>query len=179
MTTYDPFARGTHPVGVRSETWTDTGRGRTFGVEIWYPAVAGHAGDDLDPATQDAYPAIWIAGDMDPANPPLIPQAAVRDAAPAALPGQLVLFSHGYAGHRREGTYLCTHLASHGYVVVSADHPGSTSWEIDAMMAGGGAQSTSALRISRTPKLLIAEPKNTGVSVPAKNSSSTKGWDAP
>ena len=136
MSSYDPFARGTHPVGVRSETWTDAARDRMLPVEIWYPADAQHTGADLDPATQDAYPAIWLTGDMDPANPPLIPQAAVRDATPAALPGQLLLFTHGYAGHRREGTYLCTHLASHGYVVVSADHPGTTSWEIDAMMAG-------------------------------------------
>ena len=136
--TYDPFRRGTHPVGVRSDTWTDASRDRSLPVEIWYPAAATHAGQDLDPAVQDAYPAIWIAGDMDPDNPPLIPQQAVRDAAPASLPGQLVLFAHGYAGHRREATYLCTHLASHGYVVVSADHLGFTSWEVEAMMAGEG-----------------------------------------
>jgi predicted dienelactone hydrolase len=136
MTTpYDPFARGAHPVGVRSDTWTDASRDRALPVEIWYPAASGHAGQDLDPSQQDAYPAIWITEDMDPDNPPLIPQQAVRDAAPAALPGQLILFAHGYAGHRREATYLCTHLASHGYVVVSADHLGFTSWEVDAMMA--------------------------------------------
>ena len=136
MTTpYDPFARGAHPVGVRSDTWTDPSRDRALPVEIWYPAASAHAGQDLDPSQQDAYPAIWITEDMDPDNPPLIPQQAVRDAAPAALPGQLILFAHGYAGHRREATYLCTHLASHGYVVVSADHLGFTSWEVDAMMA--------------------------------------------
>ena len=133
---YDPFARGTLPVGVRSETWTDNTRDRPLPVEIWYPAAAEYAGADLDPARQDTYPAVWIAGDLDPANPPRIPQAAVRDATPAALPGQLVLFAHGYAGHRREATYLCTHLASHGYVVVSADHLGFTSPDVDAMMAG-------------------------------------------
>ena len=133
---YDPFARGPHPVGVRSETFTDTARNRALPVEIWYPAAAEHAGDDLDPAAQDAYTAIWLTADMDPTNPPLIPQAAVRGATPLGLPGQLVLFAHGYAGHRREATYLCTHLASHGYVVVSADHLGFTSWEVEAMMTG-------------------------------------------
>ena len=45
--------------------------------------------------------------------------------------------------------------------------------------AGAGAQSISASRISRTPKLLIAEPKNTGVSLPAKNASKSNGCDAP
>lgn len=135
-----------HPVGVRSDTWTDTSRGRALPVEIWYPASADYAGHDLDPAQQDAYRAIWVTAEMDPDDPPLIPQEAVRDAAPAALPGELVLFAHGYAGHRREATYLCTHLASHGYVVVSADHIGSTSWDVDSMMASGATVDMTAFR---------------------------------
>ena len=131
--TYDPFLRGPHPVGAKTETWTDEARGRSLPVEIWYPATADHAGADLDPATQDTFAAVWTTADME--ETPMVHQAAVRDATPAALPGQLVLFSHGFAGHRREATYLCTHLASHGYVVVSADFIGSCSWDIDAVMA--------------------------------------------
>jgi hypothetical protein len=76
----------------------------------------------------------------------MMKQAAVRDAEPAALPGKFVLLSHGYAGHRREATYLCTHLASHGYVVASADHLGSTSWEIDARMNSGDPVDMAVLR---------------------------------
>ena len=136
MSTYDPFTRGPHPVGVRSETWLDSKRDRELPVEIWYPATAEHAGADLDPRTQDSFTAVWTAGDT--AEPPLVKQPAVRDASPLLLPGQFVLFSHGYAGHRREATYLCTHLASHGYVVASADHMGATSWEVDASMAEEG-----------------------------------------
>jgi predicted dienelactone hydrolase len=34
----------------------------------------------------------------------------------------LVLYSHHSAGHRRAATFLCTHLASHGYVVAAPDH---------------------------------------------------------
>ena len=41
---------------------------------------------------------------------------------------------------------------------------------------GGGAHSTSASRISRTPKLLIAEPKNIGVCRPARKRSRSNGW---
>ena len=125
--------RSPHPVGVKTETWTDEARGRSLPVEIWYPATADHAGADLDSATQDTFAAVWTTDDME--ETPMVHQAAVRDATPAALPGQLVLFSHGFAGHRREATYLCTHLASHGYVVVSADFIGSCSWDIDAVMA--------------------------------------------
>jgi dienelactone hydrolase len=132
---YDPFARGEHPVGVRTETWTDAARGCDLTVEIWYPADSTHAGQDVDPATQDAYPPVWGTAAEPAEHMPPIRQAAVRDARPLALPGQLVLFSHGYAGWRREATFVCTHLASHGYVVIGIDHPESTSWEVGATLA--------------------------------------------
>ena len=34
----------------------------------------------------------------------------------------MVVFSHHAGGHRRSATFLCNHLASHGYVVASLDH---------------------------------------------------------
>jgi dienelactone hydrolase len=34
----------------------------------------------------------------------------------------LLVFSHGSLFHRRAATYLCTHLASHGYTVAAMDH---------------------------------------------------------
>ena len=37
-------------------------------------------------------------------------------------PRPLVVFSHYAGGHRRTATFLCTHLASHGYVVAGVDH---------------------------------------------------------
>ena len=46
-----------------------------------------------------------------------------------------VLLSHGFAGHRRESTFMGTHLASHGFLVVSADHIGSTHSDIDEQMS--------------------------------------------
>ena len=57
---------------------------------------------------------------------------------PPTLGGHLIVFSHGYAGFRREATFVPTHLASHGYTVVGADHAGSTSWDVEAMMVGDG-----------------------------------------
>ncbi len=38
-------------------------------------------------------------------------------------PYPLVLYSHGFMSTRHGGTYLAEHLASHGYVVVSANYP--------------------------------------------------------
>ena len=51
---------------------------------------------------------------------------------------------------------------------VSASSCGSTSRVVVARARGAGAYSTNADSSSVTPKLLIAEPKNTGVCVPAR-----------
>src|SRR5690349_20337876 len=50
---YDPFVRGRFPVGVRTFQALDTARDRLFSCEVWYPAAAQHAGQDLAPETQD------------------------------------------------------------------------------------------------------------------------------
>lgn len=128
--TYDPFARGLHPVGVRSETWRDAARGRSLDVEIWYPALDAYAGQDLDEATRDNFVVPGLSGE----EGATAPQSAVRDA--EALPGRrhAVLLAHGFAGHRRESSFMATHLASHGFLVVSADHPGGTYADIDALL---------------------------------------------
>jgi len=129
MTDYDPFARGSHPVGVRTFELTDSERDRTVPFEVWYPATATHVGQDVDPATRDTY-------EMIPGMPPS-PQDAVRDAEPDRGPFLPVVFSHGFAGHRRQTTHLCTHLASHGYVVASPDHVGNTMLDVMGFMMGG------------------------------------------
>lgn len=132
--TYDPFARGPYPVGVRTHAIRDSARERPLAVELWYPATEAVRGRDVDPATHDRY-------ELLPGFPP-VAQDAVRDA--DARPGRfpLVLFSHGYGSHRRQSTFLCTHLASHGYVVAAVDHTGNTIVEtVQAILAsaGGGA----------------------------------------
>src|SRR5262245_26145174 len=52
---YDPFVRGRFPVGVRTIQGLDTVRDRLFSSEIWYPAAAQHAGQDIAPGTQDTF----------------------------------------------------------------------------------------------------------------------------
>jgi len=114
---YDPFRRGDHLVGVRTLELEDMGRARHLVAEVWYPA-RGVPGLDLDRATQDRYALL--------PGFPESRQAAVRDAPPADGPFPLAIFSHGYAGHRRQSTFFTTHLASHGWVVVAIDHAGNT-----------------------------------------------------
>jgi predicted dienelactone hydrolase len=113
---YDPFVRGVRPVGVRSAQLIDPQRAnRPLLLEVWYPADSRYAGQDLDTNTQDAFTVLPLR------------QAAVRDATVDAGAYPLVLFSHTSAGHRRQSTFLCTHLASHGYVVAAVDHTGNTA----------------------------------------------------
>lgn len=111
---YDPFVRGPLPVGVCTVSALDPARNRLFPCELWYPAAAKHAGQDIAPETQDSFP--LAASDQ------ARRQAAVRSASAEAGTYPLVLFSHHSGGNRRAATFLCTHLGSHGYVVAALDH---------------------------------------------------------
>jgi predicted dienelactone hydrolase len=116
---YDPFTRGPFPAGVRSLHLTDTSRDeRPVPVEIWYPATESYNGKDLAEDTRDRFEAF--------PGFPGASQDAVRDAAPRVGSYPLVGFSHGWGGHRRQSTFLCTHLASHGFAVAAVDHAGNT-----------------------------------------------------
>jgi hypothetical protein len=115
---YDPFAAVRTPSAALSSSPTPPAP--------LYPCrglVPGHAASPvaLDPATKDAYEFI-------PGVPPST-QDAVRDADPLGEPSPPV-FSHGFAGHRRQTTHLCTHLASHGYAVAAPDHVGNTTIDV-------------------------------------------------
>jgi predicted dienelactone hydrolase len=154
--TYDPFARGPHPVGVRTvEVHTTDAQDddRVLPTEVWYPATEEQAGRDLDDATCDHYEQL-------PGMPPST-QHAVRDADPAAGQHTPVVFSHGFAGHRRQTTHLCTHLASHGYVVASPDHVGNTLPDMLPLFAErpDAARSVALfaqVAVQRPPDLLAA-----------------------
>jgi len=135
-TKYDPFARGPFPVGVQTQSWNDEVRGRTLTVEIWYPCTDDYRGLDVDPATMDWFEPGW-ATDGVSIPERYAPQQAVRDAERRTMeqPAPLVLLIHGWAGFRRESTFVGSHLASHGYVVVSPDVVGTTFAEVNAFLA--------------------------------------------
>ena len=111
---YDPFLRGPFPVGVRTIEARDSGRDRWFSCELWYPAEPKHTGQDLVPESQDFF--------IVPPHGLKRSQTAVRDA--AAHPGHypLIIFSHSSGAGRRSATFLCTHVASHGYIIAALDH---------------------------------------------------------
>jgi dienelactone hydrolase len=105
--TYEPFLRGPFPVGTRSGVIVDERRQRRLPFEVWHPTVGGPRGDEL-------------------------PDAGVR-----AGHYPLVLYSHASGGTRRQSSFLCAHLASHGYVVAGVDHLGNSAADVAARAAAG------------------------------------------
>jgi predicted dienelactone hydrolase len=143
---YDPFVRGRFPAGVQTIAARDTARDRLFPCEIWYPAAAQHAGLDVSPPTQDAFTLRGVERR----------QQAVRDA--AADPGTypLIVFSHASGVGRRSATFLCTHLASHGYIVAALDHSEVVVPELGRVENESAEQKSArlqALIASRVPDL--------------------------
>src|SRR3989442_5670864 len=106
---YDPFVRGRFSVGVRTIKAPDTVRDRLFPCEIWYPAAAQHAGQDIATGTHDFFTV--------PSRDTPRSQMAVRNA--AAQPGTypLVVFSHPSGGGRHAGTLPFSHFRRHAYTV--------------------------------------------------------------
>jgi predicted dienelactone hydrolase len=134
---YDPFVRGSFPVGVRTIQAFDAARDDLFPCEIWYPATAQHAGEDIAPDTQDSFTV--------PSRELPRRQMAVRNA--AARPGTwpLIIFSHPSASHRRAATFLCSHLSSHGYVVAALDHSETVSAKLARREGETGEQKTARI----------------------------------
>ncbi|MBK7759665.1 MAG: hypothetical protein IPI35_25355 [Deltaproteobacteria bacterium] len=116
----DPAERGV-PVGVRT-----VNIGGDLTVEIWYPAsdedaaAAAEAVDFNEYVPQVFYDAV---GDF---SFPAVNGLAARDLALRVpeTPYPVVFFSHGLGGARVQSINYTTHLASRGYVVLSADHVG-------------------------------------------------------
>ncbi len=136
-----PEAWGPYPVGVMTTLLTDaqrddpaTGGKRALPTEIWYPA-ADHAGESprntlLDYFGGEAKPELvlllQVAFGVDLNAVAETFECRARRGAPARegrFP--LVLFSHGNGGLRWQNTFLCEHLASHGYIVMAPDHTGN------------------------------------------------------
>ncbi|GIF17711.1 lipase [Paractinoplanes tereljensis] len=96
---------------------------RELMVNVWYPArdTGRHP---LAPWLEAAPLRALLASaglDADVAGP----RTAGHQGAPV-LPGgrrPVVVFSHGSGGHRSETTIVVQELVSHGYVVVTVDHP--------------------------------------------------------
>lgn len=80
---------------------------RRLRLALWYPTEA-ETGDEVH------YYGVFEAPGL------------LGDAAPAAGPFPLSLFSHGHQGFAENSGFLMTHLASHGFAVAAPDHTDNT-----------------------------------------------------
>lgn len=130
----DPFAMptGQYRVGTRDFAWTDSSRGepytrnpadhRTVLVQMWYPAEPRAGGEPapflLHPGTVADSEVVQAASH--------VRTHAVVDAPVARAEGRwpVLVYNHGGAWARWSATFTTEELASHGYVVVSVEHPG-------------------------------------------------------
>ena len=141
-----PELAGPYPVGVTTTVLVDTSRidnltkqPRTLVTEIWYPAT-----DDARSLPKNKY-TDFIPGGVTPEIDELIKKTYKMSAAEMdkaywneshrnATVGKgrfpLVIFSHGNGGSRNQNTFWCDYLASHGYIIVAADHTGNARWTI-------------------------------------------------
>ncbi len=124
MTIAHPGEPGPWLAGVRTVELTDPARGRTFKVDVWYPVdPAAAGGSDNEYRLETAFGTLAT-----------VESPARRDATPAAGgPWPVIIFSHGYGGIRFQSYFLTEHLATHGFVVASPDHPGNTLADFDQL----------------------------------------------
>jgi len=111
-----PYAEtGPHVVGIMETAWDEAP------VEVWYPAAAASG----QPAAYDMRN--WLPEETREAIPLASPTSFTMNAyrGAAALPGSypIVLFSHGFGGYRLQSSFLMTHLASWGFIVIAPEHP--------------------------------------------------------
>jgi pimeloyl-ACP methyl ester carboxylesterase len=138
-----PTPTGAFAIGTPTRHWVDESRpelfaGRAAGprelmVQLWYPARSG-SGGRLARYVDDARTLEQLALLM--RLPPnafaamsSVSTHAVLDA-PIAEDGRtypVLLFSHGRCGVREHNTFQVEELASHGYIVVTIDHPYAAS----------------------------------------------------
>src|SRR5262245_10742139 len=109
----DPNVDGPWLAGVHTVELHDASRNRTFSVDVWYPAEPDGSPNRYDPES--------MFGTLASIDTP-----ARRDATPAAGTWPLIIFSHGFGGIRFQSYFITERLATHGFVVVSPDHPGNT-----------------------------------------------------
>jgi predicted dienelactone hydrolase len=130
---------GPYPVGVTTTVFVDdsrmdhfTKKPRTLVTEIWYPAadsarkMKNSVFADFIPSTSQGADLIRkeLGATVEDINARYVMRSH-RDAPVRAGRFPLIVFSHGNGGMRYQNTFWCDFIASHGYIVVSADHTGN------------------------------------------------------
>jgi len=127
-----PSPTGPHAVGTRDYSWTDSTRPelytkdpsdhRQVPVQIWYPAEAAAA----------AAPAPYLVSPATVGDSTVVKATAERLShslleAPVASAERrypVLIYNHGGGWARWSASFTTEAMASHGYVVVSIEHPG-------------------------------------------------------
>ena len=138
-----PTPTGSYDIGTHSYDWVDETRDETFKdepgdqrelmVQIWYPALtdqgAPHAPYIPDGAVLEPLASLLGLPGFSLGHLSLVTTNAVADAAAVGDNTRypVLIFSHGRGGYRQHNTALFEELVSHGYVVVSIDHPYAAS----------------------------------------------------
>jgi len=117
----DPSTTGPWAVGHMAFPAVDADRGdRTLAVELWYP---------VDPATAVGeatfYELLVIFG----LSFGITSDVAIDDLPPTEHFRPLILFSHGAGGINIQSIDLMETLASHGFVVISPNHTGNSTFD--------------------------------------------------
>jgi predicted dienelactone hydrolase len=143
-------AASTAPVGFRflsvpGDTALRGNGGGKLNVVVWYPAVA-----------ETLQQPIAVGP---PRAPFFVEGEAARDATPAASPARMpfVVVSHGTGGTSMDLSWLCTALATRGYLVASVDHPGNNALE-PPTIPGATLWWMRAADLSRVIDGVIASP---------------------
>lgn len=101
---------------------------RKLMIQVWYPAAID-SNAQRAPYVEHIAPLLEGVGDAISIPPFLLSHLqyvqsnAYMDAGVAKAQYPVLLFSHGLTGFRNQNTFQVEELASHGYIVVSIDHP--------------------------------------------------------
>lgn len=113
---------GEFPVGVTTlELGEEPGQQP---LSVWYPADSGAVAGmeteifDSSQAIPDAFRSLIPDSMQSPIETNSYRDAPIDDS--SAFP--VVIYSHGFGGHRDVAIFFTTHLASHGFVVASPEH---------------------------------------------------------
>ena len=175
---------GPFEVGVTTMQFDDTSRTdpnnggpRSLQTEIWYPAASDAAslprnsysdflgGGQIPGSIAAAETDDAIGGYRDGLTIAELdktwPNQAVRDAPPCGAckrPWPLVIFSHGSGAFRASYIYWTEFLASHGFVVMACDHPGSaryTQVNGEVVKPGGARSKREQMEADRPADMLF------------------------
>ena len=177
----DPAQLGPYPVGVttiqfddHSRTDPDSAGPRQLLTEIYYPAAedardlpVGKFSDfvlgGVIPGSIEALEAAF-SGYQEGFSVAELDETyrmiAVRDARVRRGVHPLIIFSHGSGGTRFGYTYFVEHMASHGYIVMTADHTGNARFTLldgQIVLSGGARRRASTVDRPNDVSFLIDE----------------------